>query len=232
MVYLLGVGPGDPGLITVKAASVLREADIIFVPQSNFEGRSVAENIIAPYAQKSKISFVVVPMTKDRGLIEKAYARVADIIESYEARGQMVACVTLGDSMFYSTAHHIGARLQARSVPHEYLSGIPSFVEAANRLGLCLAVGRERTLTAPMPESVEETAALAAANDSVVFMKINKRLPVLMEYVKQYQPMVARLVHRAGLHDERIIDLVAAQAMPEGIGYLSLAIIRARAGEQ
>ena len=228
MVYLLGVGPGDPGLVTVKAASVLREADIIFVPQSNFEGRSVAENIIAPYARKDKISYIVVPMTRDRDSIEKTYARVADIIESYEARGQMVACVTLGDSMFYSTAHHIGTRLLARGVPHEYLSGIPSFVEAANRLGFCLAVGRERTLASPMPESVEETAALATAHDTVVFMKVNKRLPVLMEYVKQHQPMVAKLVHRAGLQDERIIDLVSAPAMPEGIGYLSLAIVRSR----
>ena len=226
MIYLMGIGPGDPGLVTVKAAAVLREADVIFVPQSNFEGRSVAENIIGPYAEKDKIQFIVVPMTRDRAVIEKTYAAIADTIEAHASKGQRVACVTLGDSMLYSTAEHIGARLLARGLAHEYLAGVPSFVEAANRLGLCLAAGRERTLTAPMPDSVEETAALTAAHDSVVFIKINKRLPLLVAYVKQCQPAVAMLAYRVGLDDERFIDLNATQEIPEGIGYLSLAIIR------
>ena len=226
MVHFVGIGPGDPALVTVRVASLLREADIVLVPQSNYEGRSVAESIITPYAKKEAIQYIVVPMTRDRAIIEGVYATIAETIAAHVAAGRRVVCVTIGDSMLYSTAGHIGERLLARGIQHSYLSGIPSFVEAANRLGLCLAAGGERSLTTPMPETVEETAALAKAHDSVVFLKINKRLPVLVAFVREYSPAVAMLAYRVGLADERFIDLKAGPDIPEGIGYLSLAIVR------
>ena len=60
-VCLLGIGPGDPELITVKAARIMAEADLVYVPQSNDQGRSVAETIIAPYAHTAKLRFAFVP---------------------------------------------------------------------------------------------------------------------------------------------------------------------------
>ena len=226
MVYLLGIGPGDPGLVTVRAASIMREADVIFVPQSNYEGRSVAEGIIAPYASPKVVQYMVVPMTRDRTVLEGVYASIADAVEEAVSAGKRVACVTLGDSMLYSTAEHIGERLAARNIAHEYVAGVPSFVEAANRFGLCLAAGRETTLTAAMPESVEEVAALAKTHDSVVFIKVNKRLPILLEYVRLHTPAKAVLACRMGLPDEQMIDLTVAKNDLQDVGYLSLAIIR------
>ena len=224
MVYFLGIGPGDPGLVTIKAAAIMRAADLIFVPQSNYEGRSVAEAIIAPHAPADRIRYMVVPMTRDREVLRRVYAAIADAIEEESRAGKEVACVTLGDSMLYSTAEHIGERLAERAIAHEYVAGIPSFVEAANRFGFCLALGRENTLTTPMPETVEEVEALVKTHDTVVFMKINKRLPVLLDYVRRHGPARAVLACRMGLPDEKMIDLTG-DAPPEEVGYLSLALI-------
>ena len=113
-IYLLGIGPGDPELLTVKAANILRKADIVFVPQSNGEGRSVAETIIEPYVDKNRLCFMVIPMTRDAARLDAVYEKAANALAEHAEAGSLVACVTLGDTMFYSTAEHVGARLQRR----------------------------------------------------------------------------------------------------------------------
>jgi precorrin-2/cobalt-factor-2 C20-methyltransferase len=225
-IFLLGIGPGDPDLLTVKAAAILRKADIVFVPQSNNEGRSVAETIISRHADRSRLRFVVIPMTRDAASLDLVYNNAADDMAECAKAGKTVACVTLGDSMFYSTAEHVGARLAQRGIAVEYLAGIPSFVEAANRLGIRLAAGTENVLVAAMPESVEEVHALALAHTSVAFVKINKRLPVLLNYVKICGPRTAVLACRLGLPGEKMINLLECPEIDNSIGYLSLAIIK------
>lgn len=226
MIYFLGIGPGDPELVTVKAARLIKEADIIYVPQSNKDGRSVAETIIAPYADKAKIRLVYMPMTKNQQELDANYSAQAEAIAQADMQGLKVVYVTLGDNMLYSTARYIALCLSYMLVPHEFVPGVPSYVAAANKAEISLGDRTESFVVAPMPTTVQEVADLAHRFATVVFMKVSMRTPVLMEYVKKYEPKTATLIHRLQLEGEEIIDLTQLDAAPPDIGYLSIAIVK------
>ena len=226
MIYFLGIGPGDPELVTVKAARLIREADIIYVPQSNKDGRSVAETIIAPYADKARIRLVYMPMTKNQQELDANYSAQAEAIAHDAAQALKVVYVTLGDNMLYSTARYIALCLRHMGVAHEFVPGVPSYVAAANRAEISLGDRAESFVVAPMPTTVQATADLAHRFATVVFMKVSMRTPVLMEYVKKYEPKTATLIHRLELQGEEIIDLTQLDEAPPDIGYLSIAIVK------
>lgn len=230
MVYLMGIGPGDPELITVKAARLLKKADIVYVPQSSGAGRnarSVADGIVLPYAVQHKIRYVEVNMRhgSKAGTLE-IYSRLAEEIALLVKAGKEVVFVSIGDSLLYSTAQYLGRELMARQVPHEYVPGIPAFIAAASHSGVPLAGGRDGLLVTVMPESIAELDELLARSDSLILMKINKRLPLLLDYVRQRKPGTARLLYRIGLDDEAAYDLTEPGEMPEAVGYLSIAILK------
>lgn len=226
MIHLIGIGPGDPELLTLKAARLLGEADVIYVPQSNYEGRSVADVIIAPHADPEKIQYVAISMRSPERGSDPAYARLAGQIAAHNAAGRRVVYVSLGDTLLYSTAQYLGRELDALGAGHEYVPGIPSFVAGASRMGIPLASGREGMLMHVMPDSAARLDELAACGETVVLLKVNKRMPVLMEYVRTRKPVTAALLHRIGLDGESAHDLTASTEMPEDIGYLSVAIIK------
>jgi precorrin-2/cobalt-factor-2 C20-methyltransferase len=230
-VHLIGIGPGDPELVTIKAARIMREADILYVPQSNEQGRSVAQGIIEPYADREKICFSFIPMVRDKARLDLIYERTAQRIALEAGQGKRIAYATLGDPMLYSTARHLGWRFERLGVPYEYVPGIPSYVAGANRTGLSLADRSETFMVASMPEHVDDVARLVAGATTVVFMKVSGRIHTLYEYVRAYAPHTATVAHRLGLDGEAIIDLVAAArtgTLPEA-GYLSVAIVRRKA---
>jgi precorrin-2/cobalt-factor-2 C20-methyltransferase len=227
-VHLIGIGPGDPDLVTIKAARIMREADILYVPQSNDQGRSVAGRIIEPYAERSKIRFFLVPMIRDKARLAPLYERTAREIALEAGRGKRTACATLGDPTLYSTAGHLVRHFERLGVAYEYVPGIPSYVAGANRAALPLADGAETFMVASVPEHADEVARIAAKATTVAFMKVAGRIRVLYEYVRTYAPHTAVVAHRVGLDGEQIIDLVAAAragSLPEA-GYLAVAIVR------
>ncbi len=231
-VCLLGIGPGDPELITVKAARIMAEADLVYVPQSNDQGRSVAETIIAPYAHTAKLRFACIPMVRDEARLEAVYAALALEIAEHARQGHKVAYVTLGDAMLYSTAHYLAGWLEKNGIDCEYVPGVPSFVAAANRTGVSLAVKKENFLVAAMPDSPAATKHLVSGADTVIFMKLGKRLNALLEYVREERPETAVLVHRLGLAGEGVFNLADGPSLPDEVGYLSIAVIRQGKGRQ
>lgn len=226
MIYLVGIGPGDPELLSIKAARLLREADAVYVPQSRDEGSSVAEIIIAPHTERDKLRFVQVPMRQDRTEVLANYRRLAGELAQGSAEGLTLVFVTLGDATCYSTAQHLADELAALNEPYEYVPGISAFSAAASRTRVPLAAGRESMTVTVMPGSLEELEELAARHSSLVLMKINKRMPQLLEYVKKHAPERAVLVYRLGLPGEAVFDLAGPGEMPEGVGYLSTAILK------
>lgn len=226
MIHLIGIGPGDPELLTIKAARLLGEADIVYVPQSNAEGRSVAEGIIAPHANPETIRYAAISMRSAKRGTDPAYSRLAGEIADHAAQGLKVVYVSLGDTLLYSTAQYLGRELDALGARYAYVPGIPAFTAAASHSGIHLASGREGLMVHVMPETVEKLAELAATCTTMALMKVNKRVPVLMEYIKRHTPDRAVLLHRIGLEGEAAYELKPSSEMPEDIGYLSIAIIR------
>lgn len=225
MIHLVGIGPGDPELLTVKASRLLQEADIIYVPQSREDGRSVARDIIAPYGDENKIEMVLVPMREDRSIALNQYKKFAAIMAERDKESLCQVFVTLGDPMVYSTAKYLSDELGRLGVAYKYTPGIPSFAATANFAGVSLGTGRESFAVVTMPDNLEKLETLVLQHDTLVIMKINKKMPILMDYVNKNAPKTAIMAHRLGMQGEELFDL-AKGSLPDNIGYLSTAIIR------
>ncbi|MEF2733777.1 MAG: precorrin-2 C(20)-methyltransferase, partial [Blautia sp.] len=136
----LGVGPGDPELLTIKALRIIQESDVIAVPGNQVED-SVAYQIVKGVYKEldSKVLLpVAMPMTKDKAVLEANHEKAADDVEVCLKEGKQVAFLTLGDPTVYSTYMYVHKRIQSRGYEVEIVSGIPSFCAVAARLNISL----------------------------------------------------------------------------------------------
>ena len=105
ILYGIGVGPGDPELLTLKALRILRESDVIAIPSETKE--SCAAYRIAleacPELERKELLPIPMPMTKDSAALERSHEAAANAIARQLEQGRQVAFVTLGDPTFYST---------------------------------------------------------------------------------------------------------------------------------
>ena len=143
--YGIGVGPGDPELMTLKAVRLIEECDIVAVPKSG-EGEGVARQIakgaVKDFEQKNVIE-VSMPMTRDPQVLEQSHQAAAQLIEGYLKEGKSVAFLTLGDPAIYSTYIYVHKRVQQHGYPVEMVPGVPSFCAVAAKLNTGLAEGAQ-----------------------------------------------------------------------------------------
>ena len=122
----LGIGPGDPELLTLKAVRIIQESDVIAVPVKVKE-ESVAYQITKQAVKEldeKEIIAVHMPMTKDQEKLESSHNEGADQVEKYLKEGKNVAFLTLGDPTVYPTYLYIHKRIQDRGYEVEIVSGI------------------------------------------------------------------------------------------------------------
>ena len=134
--YGVGVGPGDPEYMTLKAIRLIKENDVIAVPGKVAE-EAVAYKIAAavvPEIKDKELVPIYMPMVKDRELIDREHRRQAKLMESYLDRGKNVVYITLGDSTIYCTFSYLQHYLEADGYTVKLISGIPSFCAAAAAL--------------------------------------------------------------------------------------------------
>src|SRR4030067_3429473 len=107
--YGIGVGPGDPELLPLKAVRVLGEADVVAIPKSKEESDSIALSIVKGSVDLSKKETLelMFPMTKDKEVLRKSREEAAAAICERLLSGKNVACITIGDPMFYSTFSYL-----------------------------------------------------------------------------------------------------------------------------
>ncbi len=224
-VYSIGLGPGDPELITLKAVKRLEGSDIVVVPQSDKLGRSIAKDIILNFIPESKLMMYYFPMTNDKSDLDKRYKELAKKIETLVGEGKSVSYVTIGDPTIYSTSNYISEQLVARDISVTQIPGISTVSAVSARLGTPACVKGEHFGVYEMPDDVKNAVELIERHPTTFFLKVYKRLKVLIEAVEAVSPKSAHLISRVGLDGEGFYDLLNSPP-PEGKAYLSTAVIK------
>lgn len=218
----VGLGPGDPDLMTLKAARAVAAAQVVAypaLPGTDSFARSIAAGLIRPDAHEIVIE---VPMTKARAPAQAAYDLGAErIAEALEA-GQDVAVLCEGDPFFYGSFMYLHARIAPRfSV--EVIPGITSISAASARAGRPLSARNEALTVLPGPLDSATLAARIEAAEAVAIMKLGRHLGRIREVLTGLG-LAARAVYveRATLGAERILPLAEA---PDPAPYFSLILL-------
>ena len=150
MLYGVGVGPGDPELITRKAERVIRQSAVLAVPDAG-RGEKTALNIVGELAEGKQLLSCAAPMVRDHEALDAAYERNADLVCAALDEGKDVAFITLGDPTVYSTYLYLHKKVVARGYDAEIIPGVPSFCAVAARLGTACAKNRSGCSLFPPP---------------------------------------------------------------------------------
>ncbi len=206
--YGVGLGPGDPELITRKAQRVLQSVDWILHPASAGNGQSFSKKILAELGiAGEKLQEVSLCMGRDRTQALQAYRKAADGIAAKVSQGQSVAFVTEGDPFFYSTFIYVYEALRAHhaQIPVEIVPGISSVFQAASAAGLPTARQDERVAILPSLASEEELQRMHEDFDTLFLLKLPRSFPIAYKYL-QSKGFLDQAVYleKIGTSEERI----------------------------
>ncbi len=209
----VGVGPGDPELVTLKALRVLREADVIAMPSRSPHDPSFAWSIVRDHlaveARPGRRCLpLVFPMSKDPAVVRPAWERaLAALAPEFEA-GRRVAFVSEGDPLLYSSFIYLAGETATRwpAVRVEAVPGVSSVMAAAAACGLPLADGMERVAILPATYGTEDLAATLRTFDTTVLVKVGSVMPGVTRVLEQ-EGLLDRAVYlsRVGTPTERIV---------------------------
>lgn len=228
--YAIGLGPGDPELITLKAIKILKNVDKVIVPESNLKGRSLANDIIIDYVDKYKIEMFYFPMNNNKILLDKKYNELVKKIINIMNNNKTIAYVTIGDSTIYSTFNYLWLRLRKYNIEVEFIPGIPSFIAVSNILQIPLTLKNENLCLIEMPENQDILLQYIKYFNTIIIMKIYKRIEILLDFIKANKGLIeeAFMVEKATLKDQNIVKLMQCDKMLCKHTYLSTAIIKTR----
>ena len=195
--YGLGVGPGDPELVTLKAARIIKETDIIFAPQSRNGKPSVAlnivQNIIDEREEECEILQPLFPMTD-----------AAEMLFEKLSNGLNAVFVTLGDPTVFSTFSYVSKRLQKKGVEVELVPGITSFTACSTTAGIQLT--EQDDIMVVVPQVDERLPKLLPYVDTLVAMKTSRHLDVLEDCINK-DPREKEIVsvQNCTMEDENVV---------------------------
>jgi precorrin-2/cobalt-factor-2 C20-methyltransferase len=218
----IGVGPGAPDLVTLRAVAMLRKADVLALPRSSDFGESTAWSIVKehlePGAQQEKL-FLTFPMSNDPSRVRPSWDRALAEIGARIAAGKSVAFVTEGDPTLYSTFVYLQREAPRRwpGVCVEVVPGVTSVTGVAAVAGIALADGRQRIAIVPAAYGVEDADELFRRFDTVVFMKMGPQVGRVVEAIER-NGLLDRAVYvaRATMRAERIVRDVREVAGERG----------------
>jgi len=228
--YGVGVGPGDPELLTLRAHRVLSQVPVIFVPLKDEKSKSYARSIIDNLVKKSegKIVGLVLPMLRDKKRLQDYWHQAADTIWQYLEKGKDSAFVNIGDPLLYGTFIHIWEMLKQShpEIEVEVIPGISSINAAAARAIVPLASNDERIAIISGNHEAQVIRDTLENFDTVVFLKVNTMFDKLLGILEELNLMGKSVyVRRCTTQDEEIIRDIS-QLKGEKVDYFSLLIVR------
>lgn len=186
----IGVGPGDPDLLTVKAVKAIQNADIIMCPASNEDRPSIALSVVSPIIDKSKnqeIVKLIFPMTKDKDVLEQTWKKNAKIMAEKVLSGKNIVYLTVGDPYLYSTWIYMYKEL-TENYPKMEISVIPGIVSMftfASKVGVSIAEGAEKVAIIPSCYDLSSVKEIAKHSETMVFLKDGRYFDKVIEVLKE-----------------------------------------------
>ena len=220
--YCLGVGPGDPELMTLKAVRLIRENEVIMVPGKQAReivAYKIAVQAVPELADKELVA-VEMPMVKDRELIRRSHERGARRIEEYLDQGRNVIYLTLGDPTVYCTFSYLQEILERDGYATALVSGITSFCAAAARLNIPLTEWNEPLHVMPALHDTEDSLDLPG---TYVLMKSGSHMKEVKDQLRKSGKTV-QAVENCGMDTEKVYR--STDEIPDEAGYFSLIIAK------
>jgi len=186
----IGVGPGDPELLTVKAVKAIHNADIIMCPASNEDRPSIALSVVSSIIDESKnqkIIKLIFPMTKDKDVLEQTWKRNAKIMAETVLSGKNVVYLTVGDPFLYSTWIYMHKDLK-ENYPDMNISVIPGIVSIftfAAKVGVSVAEGAEKVAIIPSCYDLSSVKEIAKHSESMIFLKDGRYFDQVIKVLKE-----------------------------------------------
>lgn len=227
--YGIGVGPGDPELLTLKAHRILNEADVIFCPEKEEGAGSFAYDIIKGLLEHSKAEIVnlVYPMHYHGVRLREMWEMNARCIAGHLEGDRTGAFITLGDPSVYSTFMYTLPYIEETGVSVEVIPGITSFCAVAGTMKMPLVAWDEDLVVAPVRKnSSEDLGKILGEHDNIVLMKPSANRQALVEAIRDHhleENFV--LVTKSGTGEERLVTDFAELEQYD-IPYLSTVIIK------
>ena len=221
-VWGVGVGPGDPELLTVKAARLIREADVICYPQPD-TGPSFARSIVGDMPNGALEEPIVVPMRSERFPAAAVYDDAARRVRDHVEAGRTVVVLCEGDPFFYGSFMYLYARL-ADHARVGVVPGVSSAMAGAAVAGVPLAA-RDDVLTV-LPGTLDDTELERAlqASDAAVIIKVGRHLPRIRALLERVGLLDrTRYCERIGTTRERVGML--ADRPEDNAPYFSLLLV-------
>ncbi|WP_025025669.1 precorrin-2 C(20)-methyltransferase [Caldalkalibacillus mannanilyticus] len=227
--YGLGVGPGDPELITVKAFRTLMQSPVIAYPKKRKGSKSYAHRITEVYVNPNEKEMLglVFPMTKDQAILDREWHKTVEEVWNHLSQGKDVAFVTEGDPLLYSTFIHM-MRLMKKLHPEveiKTVPGISSINGAASRLGIALADGDEHVAIVPARDDYQAMRKVIEENDCVIFIKVAKVIDLMLQVLRDLELIdKASVVTKVTSEEEVIWNVNELDGLE--LEYLTLMVVR------
>lgn len=212
-VFCVGVGPGDPDLITVKGQRLLRDADVIAFPGSSSIAYQIAVEAVPEILEKAKLP-IPTPMTADPIQLDSAHRSAVISLEMVLKEGRTVAVPTLGDPAFYSSFSYLLDSLLRDGFEVEIIPGVTSFSAASARLLQPLSLGAESVHILTSTKEYD-----SSLNGTLVILKAGRHLT---EWKSVLAGRQVWLVENCGMPGEKVYY----DDLPATAGYFSLLIAK------
>lgn len=220
--YGVGVGPGDPELLTVKALRLIQTLPVLAYPAPE-TGESFARKIVARWLSPAHREIALPFPMRPGPPAEAVYERAAERLAAELDRGFDVACLCQGDPLFYGTFAHLLPRLAGR-YEVEIVPGVSSLGAAFAAAALSLATGEETLLVIPATLAEKALEARLAAADGAVILKLGRHLAKVRHVLSRLSRLERAIyVERASLVEARVMPL--AELGGDEAPYFSLALV-------
>jgi precorrin-2 C20-methyltransferase/precorrin-3B C17-methyltransferase len=231
VLYGVGLGPGDPELVTIKAARLIAKADVVAYHCAR-HGRSIARGIAEPYLRAGQIEEqLVYPLTTEstdhpggyEGAMADFYAEAAARLAVHLDAGRDVVLLAEGDPLFFSSYMHMHKRLADRFVT-EIVPGVTSVSAASAAVRTPLVEGDEVLTILPGTLPPEVLAERLRGTDAAAIMKVSRHFGGIQDALKQSGRLEdAHYVERASSPRQRSVP--AAEVDPDDVPYMALVLV-------